>query len=318
MNLKFISLIFAIGLYILYVNKLLFATMNRRLIFRDACAQLGIAEEDVYDDSNGEQEEEEVGEVEDALLELQTDEEEKTAVDYEGDVKVFVEGESDSSDDEEEPVNRESDDEQDDDWVVSPSGILYTSQPIPTRRRQRNIITEAPRAIAQPQNEKESFECLVSEEIFRTIFLHTNRKLREIQRTLYQVRYPTSMFSMDELKAGIAIMLRAGCDRDNFTDLRDLWKPNDSRPFYRTVMSLNRIKLLLQCILMHLTTGIHVNKERLMTSLLLFQKYGKFFFETQDAFTFLENVSPWTNNFLDTEGEFQGERTFGPNQENMV
>ena len=53
---------------------------------------------------------------------------------------------------------------------------------------------------------------------------------------------------MDELKASIAIMLRAGCDRDNFTDLRDLWKPSDSRRFYHTVMSLNRIKLLLRCI----------------------------------------------------------------------
>ena len=152
-------------MYILYVKKLFFATMNRRLTFRDACAQLGIAEGDVYDDSNGEEEEEEVGEVEDALLELQTDEEEKNAVDNEGDVEVFVEGESDSSDNEEEPVDRESDDEQDDDWVVSPSGISYTSQPMPTRRRQRNIITQAPRAIAQPQSEKESFECLVSEEI---------------------------------------------------------------------------------------------------------------------------------------------------------
>ena len=162
--------------------------MNRRLRFRDACAQLGISEEDVYNDSNGEEEEEKVGEVEHALLELRTDKEEKPAVDDEGDVEVFVEGESDSLDDEEEPVVRESDDEQDDDWIVSPSGILYTLQLMPKRRRQRNIITEAPRAIAQPQSEKESFECLVSEEIFRTILLHTNRKLRETQRNLHQIR----------------------------------------------------------------------------------------------------------------------------------
>ena len=93
---------------------------------------------------------------------------------------------------------------------------------MPARRRQRNIIDGAPRAIAQPQSEKESLECLVSEEIFRTILLHKNRKLREIQRNLHQVRYPTSMFSMEVLKASIGIMLRAECDRDNFTDLRDL------------------------------------------------------------------------------------------------
>ena len=89
--------------------------MNRRLTFRDGCTQLGISEEDVYNDSNGEEEEEEVGEVEDTSFELQTDEEEDTAVDDEGDVKVFVKGESDSSDNEEEPADRESDDEQDDD-----------------------------------------------------------------------------------------------------------------------------------------------------------------------------------------------------------
>ena len=53
--------------------------------------------------------------------------EEKTAVDDEGDVAVFVEGESDSSDDKEEPMDRETDDEQDNDRVVSPSGIWYTS-----------------------------------------------------------------------------------------------------------------------------------------------------------------------------------------------
>ena len=72
---------------------------------------------------------------------------------------------------------------------------------------------------------------------------------------------------MNELKASIATMLRAGCDRDNFTDLRDLWKPSDSRPFYRTVMSFNRIKLLLRCIRFD---NWHTRKQRLMTSLLLF------------------------------------------------
>ena len=62
---------------------------------------------------------------------------------------MLVKGESDSSNNEEEPADRESDDEQDNDWVVSPSGISYTSQPMPPQRRQRNIISEAPRAIAQ-------------------------------------------------------------------------------------------------------------------------------------------------------------------------
>ena len=99
--------------------------MNRRLTFCDACARLG-SKKNIYDDSNDN--EEEVGKVEDGLLELQMDEED-TGVDDEEDVKVFFEGESYSSDDEE-PTDRESD-EQDDDWVVSPNSILYTSQPMP-------------------------------------------------------------------------------------------------------------------------------------------------------------------------------------------
>ena len=148
--------------------------MNRRLTCRDACPPLGISEEDVYDNSNDEKEEEKVDEVEDASFEQEKD----TAVDHEADVEVFVEKKSDSSDDEEKPADRESDDEQDDNWVVRPSGILYTSQPMPARRRQRNIINEAPRTIAQLQSERESFECLVSEEIFRTILFHTNKKIQ--------------------------------------------------------------------------------------------------------------------------------------------
>ena len=42
-------------------------------------------------------------------------------------------------------------------------------------------------------------------------------------------------------------MIRAGLDRDNFTDLRRLWDPIDSRPFYRVTMALNRFKFLLRC-----------------------------------------------------------------------
>ena len=64
-----------------------------------------------------------MGEVEDALLELQTDEVEDTTVDDEEVIEVFVKGESDSSDNEEELADRGTDDEQDYDLVASPSGI---------------------------------------------------------------------------------------------------------------------------------------------------------------------------------------------------
>ena len=97
--------------------------MNKRLAYRDACAQLGISGKNVYADSNDE-EKEKLVEV-DASLELQADEEQDTAVDDKEGVEVFVEGESDGLDDDEEPADRKSDDEQDDYWVVTPSGISY-------------------------------------------------------------------------------------------------------------------------------------------------------------------------------------------------
>ena len=86
-------------------KKLLFAIINRRLTFCDACAQLGISEEDVYVKSNGEKEEDEVGEIKGDSLKLQTDKKKDTAIDDEGDGEVFVKGESDSSNDEKKPAD---------------------------------------------------------------------------------------------------------------------------------------------------------------------------------------------------------------------
>ena len=77
--------------------------------------------------------------------------------------------------------------------------------------------------------------------------MDTNRKAREIRRTLSRLK-PFKTFSMDELKAGLAVILRAGSDKDNFTELDNFWKPEDSKPFCRAVMSLVRFKLLLRCL----------------------------------------------------------------------
>ena len=53
---------------------------------------------------------------------------------------------------------------------------------------------------------------------------------------------------MDELKAGLAIILRAGSDRDNFTEFNNLWQPDDSKLFYRAVMFLVGFKFLFRCL----------------------------------------------------------------------
>ena len=54
-------------------------------------------------------------------------------------------------------------------------------------------------------------------------------------------------FTSQEVEAGFAIMIRAGYDRDNFTDLPRLWDSIGSRPLYRVTMALNRFKFLLRC-----------------------------------------------------------------------
>ena len=67
--------------------------------------------------------------------------------------------------------------------------------------------------------------------------MHTNRRVKEIRSTLSKLQL-FKTFSMDELKAGFAIILQAGSSRDNFTELDNLWQPEDSKPFYRAVISL--------------------------------------------------------------------------------
>ena len=121
-------------------------------------------------------------------------------------------------------------DHQDKECVLSRSGIKYSTRPIPARRRMRNILTQSSKVIANPRSEIESFELFLSEDILRTVLMHTNRKAREIRRTLSRLQV-FKTFSMNELKAGLAIILRTGSDRDNFTKLNNLWQPEDSIPF---------------------------------------------------------------------------------------
>ena len=114
----------------------------------------------------------------------------------------------------------------------------------------RNILTQSSKVIANPLSEIESFELFLSEDILQTVLMHANRKAREIHRTLSRLQ-SFKTFSMDELKAGLAIILRTGSDRDNFTKLDNLWQPEDSKPFYRAVMPLVRFKFLLRCLQFH-------------------------------------------------------------------
>ena len=132
-------------------------------------------------------------------------------------------------------------DHEDEECVLSRSGIKYSTRPIPDRRRMQNKLTQSFKVIANPWREIESFELFLSEDILRTVLMHTNRKAREIRRTLSRLQ-PFKTFSMDELKAELAKILQARSDRDNFTELDNLWQPEDSKPFYPAVMFLIRFK----------------------------------------------------------------------------
>ena len=111
----------------------------------------------------------------------------------------------------------------------------------------RNILTQSSKVIANSRSEIESFERFLSDDILRTVLMHTNRKAKEIRRNLSTLQ-PFKTFFMDELKAGLAILLRAGSDRDDFTELDNLWQLEDSKPFYLAVMSAVRFKFLLRCL----------------------------------------------------------------------
>ena len=202
--------------------------MDKSLTFREACAQLGITEDNLY--NKGDEKEEDLIEDNDSLWE-QSDDEEQGAEsgNNKGDVEVFVEKGSDSSDDEEEPLESGKEVDQDNNYILSPSNISYSSRPNTSRRLLKNVIMETPRAIFNPQSEKASFKAIICEEILRTFLMHINRKLREIQTSLH-VRYSTTSFSMEKMKAGLPIILRAtyyseknlSLSRHNFSDLEGL------------------------------------------------------------------------------------------------
>ena len=133
------------------------------------------------------------------------------------------------------------------DYIQSRSGITYTSQQIPNRRRRRNILTQQPRAIGRPQTERQSFMLMLTQDILRTAIRYTNRTIREFRRTLPRPQNYDD-FSMDEFQSGLAIFLRAGSDRNNFTELENLWLMGDSKPLYKAVMPLTRFKCFYWCI----------------------------------------------------------------------
>ena len=127
--------------------------MSRRLTLCEACSQLGFVDELSIDYDDNNEDAEEFIPVEDG------ENDKKIAVDDEGDVEVFEETNDNDTDydngiSSDENANADQIDEEDRlfDCIPSRSGISYTTQAIPNRRRLRNTLTPTLRAIATPTN----------------------------------------------------------------------------------------------------------------------------------------------------------------------
>ena len=114
--------------------------MSKRLTLRKACSQLGFVDKlsiDDYDDNNEDDEE---------IIPVEGGEnDEEIAVDDEGDVEIFEEIDDNDTDyddgtSSDENANADQSDQEDRlfDCIPSKSGISYTTQEIPNRRRRRN------------------------------------------------------------------------------------------------------------------------------------------------------------------------------------
>jgi hypothetical protein len=143
-----------------------FLTMNerpRRMSFRVACAALGIQENDL-DNANDDDEF-------DAEFAHSNDDEEFYGDDNEGNLTVYEESSEDGEEEEEENDPQEGN-ASDEEMQYEVFGIKYTEQPLPERRRRRNILTERGRPLCNPANEVESFQYFMNEEILRTILMY--------------------------------------------------------------------------------------------------------------------------------------------------
>ena len=152
------------------------------------------------------------------------------------------------NDEYQELINNDGSSEDEAQVATTAENATYYNNPFPSRLRRGNILTQQPRIIAAPKHEVDAFKIFYRPEIILQIVRETNRKARDVRHECKLS--PNSVyknFTSQEVEAGLAIMVRAGMDRDNFTDLHRLWDPIDSRPLYRVTVAMNRFKFVLRC-----------------------------------------------------------------------
>ena len=138
------------------------------------------------------------------------------------DIDVFEEENEDAGSDEYQEPNDNDDSSEDEPQVAITAGnATYYNNLFPRRFRSR--LTQQPRVIAVSKHEVDAFKIFYRPEIILQIVRETNRKARDVRHECKLS--PNSVyknFISHEVEAGIAIMIRAGLDRDNFTDIHRL------------------------------------------------------------------------------------------------
>ena len=145
---------------------------ERRRAFQEAFTAMGIEEEYNDDDLIHATVGEDLG-----LHELVTDDFDLSNTDEDVDLNLET-SESDQS--------SESESESEAFDIHSRAGITFSTEPIPDRRRRRNILTQTQRPLIQPTTALESFILFFPEEISRTVLRYTNRKAesyRNVKKT---------------------------------------------------------------------------------------------------------------------------------------
>ena len=157
-------------------------------------------------------EDEDIEEKEEAGVQPEDADEDREEV-SEGDIEIEEE-ESEFEDEDEEVEEPAAGD-----ILRSASGVRYSREPILPALCRRNVLRGRPRALSNPTLPLQAFKLFHSDEILSIILRETNRKVQQLNRELNLRLWN---FTRNELLAAIAILLRAGVDRDNFTDITQL------------------------------------------------------------------------------------------------
>ena len=204
-----------------YLAKNLLMERQRRLTFQEALEQLQIVSDDVDNDSDNDSES------------ASSSETESIADDDELPMQKQEETENDGNNEDQDPNDDEASSEDEDQVAITAGNATYYDTAFPSRLRRQNTLTQQPRIIASPENEVDAFKIFYQPDIILHIVRETNRKARYV-RCEYNL-LPNSVcknFTSQEDEDGLAFMIRAGYDRDNFTDLPRLWDSIDTRLFY--------------------------------------------------------------------------------------